>query len=438
MKPQFDVMIIGGGLAGTEAAWQLGKRGFCVALYEMRPRQMTAAHRSGDLAELVCSNSFRAANLENAVGLLKEEMRHLDSLIMAAADATRVPAGGGLAVDRSDFSRYIEDKLSALETVHILRERVDHIPGEGYVIIATGPLTDGGLAAEIAALAGNDKLYFYDAVAPVIYKDSIGFEKAFYASRYDKGAADYINCPLDEETYRAFYEALVTAETYPGKPFEKLRFFEGCMPIEEMARRGRDTLVYGPMKPVGLVDPRREVMPYGVVQLRQDDAAATLYNMVGFQTHLCRHEQERVFRMIPGLEKAEFARYGMMHRNTYINAPQCLHATMETKFRPGLFFAGQITGVEGYVESAANGLLAGLNCGLRLAGREPLVFPAVTGIGAQAQYITMADPRYFQPMNVNFGLFPPLEQKVRKKKEKNALLAARSLVSIDLLKAGLE
>ncbi len=434
MTAKVDVTVIGGGLAGVEAAWQIGKRGYAVTLFEMRPNYSTVAHKTGALAELVCSNSFRAANIENAVGLLKEEMRRLDSLIMAAADAHRVPAGGGLAVDRQGFSRFIEDRLAGMDNIEIIRERVNHIPEEGFVVVATGPLTEGVIAEEIAALAGNEKLYFYDALAPVFYRDSIDFEKAFFASRYDKGEADYINCPMDEKTYRTFYEALVTAETYPGKPFEKLLFFEGCMPIEEMARRGRETILYGPLKPVGLQDPRCGDKPYGVVQLRQDDAAATLYNMVGFQTHLLRGEQERVFRMIPGLENARFARYGMMHRNTYINAPQCLEATMEAKFRPGLFFAGQITGVEGYVESAANGLLAGINCGRRLAGEEGLIFPPVTGIGALARYITEADPQYFQPMNVNFGLFPGLEQRVRKKREKNGLLAERSLAALAELK----
>ncbi len=430
-----EATVIGGGLAGAEAAWQMARRGISVRLFEMRPHHSTGAHKTGALAELVCSNSFRAAALENAVGLLKEEMRRLDSLVMAAADQNRVPAGGGFAVDREGFSRTVEAMLASLDRMEIRRERVDRIP-EGLVVVATGPLTDGALAAEIQALAGDDKLYFYDAVAPVVFRDSIDFEKAFYASRYGKGESDYINCPLSKAEYGVFYEALIGAETYPGRAFETLRFFEGCMPIEEMARRGKETVLYGPLKPVGLHDPRRDGAFHGVVQLRQDNAAATLYNLVGFQTHLLRGEQQRVFRLIPGLEQAQFARYGMMHRNTYINAPQCLLATMEAKIRPGLFFAGQLTGVEGYVESAASGLLAGINAGRRLADEEPLVFPTETGIGALAHYIAGADPENFQPMNVNFGLFPALETRIRKKREKNAALAARSLAALEAFRKG--
>ena len=427
------VTIIGGGLAGAEAAWQLAKRGHDVDIYEMRPVTMTPAHKTDRLAELVCSNSFRAANVENAVGLLKEEMRRLDSLIMAAADAARVPAGGCLAVDRTVFSDFIEEKLAASGRVRVLREEVKTIPDDEVVIVATGPLTAPTLAEELAKLAGREDLYFYDAVAPIVAGDSIDMDVAFFASRYDKGDADYINCPMNEDEYNAFYEAIVTAKLYEPHGFEKIKFFEGCMPMEEMAARGRETMCHGPLKPVGLVDPRTGKMPYAVVQLRKEDNDGQLYNMVGFQTHLLRGEQERVFRMIPGLERAEFQRYGMIHRNTYIHSPKILDATMEARHRPGLFFAGQLTGVEGYVESAANGLLAGINAARRGDGRDGIVFPAETAIGALARYVATGNGSKFDPMNITFGLMPPLKERFRKKKEKNAKIAERALATLATL-----
>ncbi len=421
------VTIIGGGLAGSEAAWQLARRGHDVRVFEMRPATMTPAHKTGGLAELVCSNSFRAANVENAVGLLKEEMRRLDSLIMTAADAARVPAGGCLAVDRAAFSALIEEKLAATGKVEIVREEVTAIPDDDIVIVATGPLTAPALAEELGKLAGREDLYVYDAVAPIVSGESVNMDVAFFASRYDKGDADYINCPMTKEEYDAFYEAIVSARLYEPHGFEKIKFFEGCMPMEEMAARGRETMCHGPLKPVGLVDPRTGEMPYAVVQLRREDNEGQLYNMVGFQTHLLRGEQERVFRMIPGLEKAEFLRYGMIHRNTYIHSPKILEATMEARHRPGLFFAGQLTGVEGYVESSANGLLAGINAARRAEGRELVLFPAETAIGALARYVSTGGSGKFDPMNITFGLMPPLTERIRKKKEKNAKIAARSL-----------
>ena len=419
--------VIGAGLAGAEAAWQTAERGLDVNLYEMRPVRPTPAHHTADFAELVCSNSLRAASLENAVGLLKEEMRRLDSLIMRCADATTVPAGGALAVDRVGFARMITATLEEHPRVRVRRQEVSAIPEGGVVILATGPLTSPDLASSIRLLTGEDDLYFYDAVAPIIVLDSINMAKVFRSSRYDKGEAAYLNCPMSREEYGAFREALVVAERAPRKEFEKEVHFEGCMPVEALAARGRDTLAYGPMKPVGLTDPRTGKRPHAVVQLRQDNAAGTLFNLVGFQTNLKWNEQRRVFRMIPGLEEAEFVRYGVMHRNTYINSPVLLAPTFECKKRAGLFFAGQITGVEGYVESAAAGLVAGINAARRVAGRDLLVFPPETAHGALARYITTADPRRFQPMNITFGLFPPLEEKIRDKKEKNRRLAQRAL-----------
>lgn len=421
------ITIVGGGLAGCEAAWQIAKRGHEVRIYEMRPVTMTPAHKTEHLAELVCSNSFRAANIENAVGLLKEEMRRLDSLIMAAADATQVPAGGCLAVDRNAFSAMIEEKLLSTGKVEIIREEITEIPQDDVVIIATGPLTGEALAEKLADLAGRDDLYFYDAVAPIISSESINMDIAFFASRYDKGEAAYINCPMNQDEYNAFYEAITSAELYVPHGFEKLKFFDGCMPMEEMAARGRETMCHGPLKPVGLVDPRTGEMPYAVVQLRKEDNEGQLYNMVGFQTHLLRGEQERVFRMIPGLENAEFLRYGMIHRNTYIHSPKILAPTLETKERAGLFFAGQLTGVEGYVESTSNGLLAGINAVRCAEGRERVVFPPETAIGALAHYVSTGGTGKFDPMNITFGLMPPLGEKIRKKKEKNAKIAERSL-----------
>ena len=422
-----ELTIIGGGLAGCEAAWQAAKRGCPVTLCEMRPQQQTPAHRSGDLAELVCSNSFRAANVENAVGLLKEEMRRLDSLIMRAADQTAVPAGGALAVDRHRFSAAVEAALSATGLVTIERREVTALPSGGVVIVASGPLTAGALAAEIATLTEQEDLYFYDAVAPIISGDSVDMSVAFFASRYDKGEAAYLNCPLDAEEYARFYEALRSARVYEGHAFEKIKYFEGCMPIEEMAARGRDTMAYGPLKPVGLVDPRTGRQPHAVVQLRKEDAAGERYNLVGFQTHLLRDEQQRVFRLIPGLEQAEFERYGMIHRNTYICSPKYLTDRLSWRNRESLFFAGQITGVEGYLESAAMGLLAGVNAARTLQGRETVAFPPETAIGALANHVARGDRKHFEPMNVSYGLFPPLAVRTRGKRARHEAMAARAL-----------
>lgn len=427
------VIVVGAGLAGSEAAWQAALAGAMVELYEMRPADTTPAHHTGDFAELVCSNSLRAAGLENAVGVLKEEMRRMDSVIMAAADATRVPAGGALAVDRAGFSRYVTERVAAHPRIRVLRRRLDEVPRDlgAVTIVASGPLTAGALAEDIARLTGEASCYFYDAAAPIVAGDSIDMGRAFAASRYDKGEADYLNCPMDQQAYEAFWEALVTAETAAVKAFEEEKFFEGCMPIEVMAARGRDTLLFGPLKPVGLIDPATGDRPYAVVQLRRDNAAGTLYNIVGFQTHLKWPEQRRVFGMIPGLEHAEFVRYGVMHRNTFLNAPLVLRPTLQMQSEPTIFFAGQMTGVEGYVESAASGLVAGINAARLVKGEAPLVFPPETAHGALCHYITAADPKNFQPMNVNFGLMPPLKERVRVKKQKKERLADRALAAWD-------
>lgn len=422
-----NITVIGAGLAGSEASWQLARRGYRVKLYEMRPYKPTPAHQSGGFAELVCSNSLRAAALENAVGLLKEEMRRLGSIIMECADSTRVPAGGALAVDREAFSREVTERLEGHPNIEVVREEITSVTAPGIMILASGPLTSEGLARSIRMLTGQEYLYFYDAVAPIVTMESINMQKAFISSRYDKGEGSYINCPMNKEEYEQFRDALANAERAPRKEFEKEINFEGCMPIEVLSRRGVDTMRYGPLKPVGLTDPNTGRRPYAVVQLRQDNAAGTLYNMVGFQTHLKWGEQQRVFRMIPGLENAEFVRFGVMHRNTFINSPVVLDPTFECRLKPGLFFAGQITGVEGYVESAAAGLMAGLNAGLKLNNQPLLVFPPETAHGALARYITSAEAKNFQPMNITFGLIPPLEQVVRDKKRKNAMLAERAL-----------
>ena len=429
------VIVIGAGLAGSEAAWQAAEHGAQVTLFEMRPLRSTPAHKTDGFAELVCSNSLRGAGLENAVGVLKEEMRRMRSLIMQAADATAVPAGGALAVDRTKFSDYVTARIKQHSNITVQHEEITQIPStdEAIVIIASGPLTDGALSAEIAALLGNDSLYFYDAAAPLVTASSIDMMHAYRASRYGKGDAAYINCPMNEEQYEAFYAALTTAETAQAHDFEKEIFFEGCMPVEVMAARGKDTLLYGPLKPVGLEHPETGVRPYAVVQLRQDNAEGTIYNMVGFQTRLKWPEQQRVFRMIPGLTNAEFLRYGVMHRNSFINAPRHLRSTFQLRINERLFFAGQMTGVEGYVESAASGLMAGVNAA-RLAGNgEPLVFPSKTCHGALAHYITSCDPMHFQPMNINFGLLPPLAHLPRRtrKPEKKRLLAQRALEELD-------
>ncbi|HET8645276.1 MAG TPA: methylenetetrahydrofolate--tRNA-(uracil(54)-C(5))-methyltransferase (FADH(2)-oxidizing) TrmFO, partial [Vicinamibacteria bacterium] len=386
------VTIVGGGLAGCEAAWQLSRRGLGVDLFEMRPLRPTPVHRTGDLAELVCSNSLRGNALDQAAGLLKEEMRRLDSLVVRVADAVRVPAGSALAVDRDLFARRMTEAVEALPGVHLHRQEVRALPAEGVAVVATGPLTSEPLAEEIAAFVGQQHLYFYDAVSPVVEADSIDPAHSFRASRYGKGGDDYVNCPLDEGQYRAFYEALRAAECATLHDFEKELFFEGCLPLEVIASRGEDTLRFGPLKPVGLVDPRTGRRPYAVVQLRQDDLAATHFSLVGFQTQLKWPEQRRVFQMVPALGQAEFVRFGMIHRNTYVNAPSVLEPTFETRRRRGLFFAGQMSGVEGYVESAASGLLAGLAAAARAQGRPPLEFPPETALGALGRYIARSDP----------------------------------------------
>lgn len=428
-----EIIVVGGGLAGAEAAWQAAEAGVPVLLYEMRPHKMTPAHHTGLMAELVCSNSLRAAGLENAVGLLKEEMRRFGSLIMREADKHALPAGGALAVDREGFARGVTEALSGHPLITIVQEEVRQIPGveKGPVIVATGPLTAGPLADDIANLTGSEGFYFYDAAAPIVTSGSIDTEKTFRASRYGKGSADYINCPMNEQEYRRFYEALISAEVHYGHcDAEHEKYFEGCMPVEVLASRGYGTLLYGPMKPVGLTDPRTGRQSYAVVQLRQDDAAATLYNIVGFQTRLRWPEQKRVFSMIPGLERAEFVRYGVMHRNTYINSPDVLLPSLQFKTRAGLFFAGQITGVEGYVESAAMGLVAGINAARFSKGKPLLVWPDETAHGSLARYITSADPKHFQPMNVNFGIFPPITERVPKK-ERKSHYARRALQKVE-------
>jgi methylenetetrahydrofolate--tRNA-(uracil-5-)-methyltransferase len=423
------VNVIGAGLAGSEAAWQIAKRGIKVNLYEMRPVRQTPAHHTDKFAELVCSNSLRANTLTNAVGVLKEEMRKLDSVIIAAADACSVPAGGALAVDRHEFAEHVTRKVKNHPNVTVHNEEVIDIP-EGTTIIATGPLTSESLSERIKNITGEEHLYFYDAAAPIIEKDSIDMDKVYLKSRYDKGEAAYLNCPMNEQEFNAFYEALISAETVPLKEFEKEIFFEGCMPIEVMASRGKKTMLFGPLKPVGLEDPETGKRPYAVVQLRQDDAAGTLYNIVGFQTHLKWGPQKEVLRLIPGLENAEIVRYGVMHRNTFINSPNVLKDTYQLKERESLFFAGQMTGVEGYVESAASGLIAGINAARVAVGTQPVVFPHETAIGSMARYITTANQKNFQPMNANFGLFPDLPEKIRGKKERNEQHAHRALETI--------
>ena len=435
------VIIVGAGMAGSEAAWQVAQRGIKVDLYEMRPEKSTPAHKTEKFAELVCSNSLRGAGLENAVGLLKEEMRQLNSMIMESADINRVPAGGALAVDREGFSQYITDKVKNHPNVTVINKEIETIPQEddAITIIASGPLTSEVLAKSIGELTGQDYFYFYDAAAPLISKESIDMSKAYRASRYGKGTADYINCPMDKEEYEKFWQELTTAELAPIKEFEKAKFFEGCMPVEEMARRGIDTLLYGPLKPVGLEDPKTGKRPYAVVQLRQDNAADSLYNIVGFQTHLKWPEQKRVFGLIPGLENAEFVRYGVMHRNTFINSPELLRPTLQYKDRDDLLFAGQMTGVEGYIESAASGLVAGVNAAYLAKGENPVIFPEQTAHGSMCKYITSAVAKHFQPMNANFGLMPPLEERIRDKKLKKQKIAERALeflakFKIDVLK----
>ena len=428
---QPHITVIGAGLAGSEAAWQAASRGVKVTLYEMRPKVITAVHRTGLFAELVCSNSLRGASLENAVGLLKEEMRRLGSLIMREALKSAVPAGGALAVSRSEFAAGVTAALEQHPNITVVREEVREIPAEGVVVVASGPLTSAPLAEAILRFTGEKALSFYDAAAPIVNIETVNMDKVFRMSRYGKGDGDdYLNCPMSREEYEAFYEALLTAEkAMPHNPEdEKVCFFEGCLPVEEIARRGPDALRYGPMKPVGLTDPRTGRRPWAVVQLRQDNAAGTLYNLVGFQTSLKWGDQVRVFRMIPGLENAEFERLGVIHRNTFMKSPRLLHPTGESRTRPGLFFAGQMTGVEGYVESAAGGLVAGINAARRALGEVPVVFPRETAIGSLLHYITQADPEHFQPMNIAFGLMPPLEgPTMRDKRARKRQISERAL-----------
>ncbi|MGH7256402.1 MAG: methylenetetrahydrofolate--tRNA-(uracil(54)-C(5))-methyltransferase (FADH(2)-oxidizing) TrmFO [Nitrospirales bacterium] len=426
-----DVVVVGGGLAGSEAAWQAATRGARVTLHEMRPKEPTQAHKTGFLAELVCSNSLGSADILNAPGILKEEMRRLDSLIVRVADEVRVPAGSALAVDRDLFSQQITQALEGHPKVRILREEIKEIPTDCVCIIATGPLTSEGLSSAIRAVTHSRNLYFFDAISPIVDADSINMEVVFRASRYDKGGADYLNCPMDEPTYHAFYEALRTAERVQPKAFEQIPYFEGCIPIEVMAERGRQTMAFGPLKPVGLLDPRTGTRPYAVVQLRSENRHGTCYNMVGFQTKLTYPEQRRVFRMIPGLEKAEFLRLGSVHRNTFINSPQLLRDTLQLKSRGTLFFAGQLVGVEGYTESAAMGGLAGINAMRGLVGLPLVAPPPTTAHGSLIHYITTSDPRHFQPINTNFGVFPPLPTRIRDKEQKRRLIGQRALEDLE-------
>lgn len=426
------VHVIGAGLAGCEAVTQLTRHGIPVILHEMRPVKSDEAHKTAYFAELVCSNSLRAGNIENAVGLLKEEMRRLGSLIMQKADEHQVPAGGALAVDRDGFAAAVTEAVKANPLVTVIHEEVTNLESlEGTVIVASGPLTSDALFADIKKLLQADYLHFFDAAAPIVTADSLDYDKVYRASRYDKGGADYLNCPFyTKEEYVAFWEALCNAESAPVKDFEH-DVFEACMPIEEMAARGEDTMRFGPLKPVGLIDPRNSKEAYAVVQLRQDNAAASLYNLVGFQTHLKWPEQRRVFGMIPGLENAEFVRFGVMHKNTYLNSPQLLDKHFNLRSNKRFYFAGQMTGVEGYVESAASGLMAGLAAARAVLELPDVEFPDVTAHGALANYISNPAIENFQPMNINFGLIPPLTVRIRKKREKNAQIAARALEALD-------
>ena len=427
------VTVIGAGLAGCECAWQLAKRGIPVRLIEMKPKKYTPAHVSPDFAELVCSNSLRSDELTNAVGLLKEELRRLDSLILESADRNRVAAGGALAVDREGFAKYITEKIRSHPMIEVIEEEATEIP-DGEVVIATGPLTSDAMADTIQRLCPEFDLHFYDAVAPIVTLESVDMDSAFFASRYDKGTADYVNCPMTQEEYSAFVRELCAAREAPVHGFDDGAVFEGCMPVEVMARRGEDTLRYGPLKPVGLRDPRTGEDNYAVVQLRRDNTEGTLYNIVGFQTHLTFGEQKRVFSMIPALRNAEFVRYGVMHRNTYLNSPQMLDRYYRLRSEPRIHFAGQMTGVEGYVESCASGMLVGIETAAQILGLEPVDFPQETAIGALGLYVSGGSVGDFQPMNINFGIITPLDHRVRGKRNKNAEISARSLQIMDELK----
>ncbi len=427
-----EVTVLGAGLAGSECAWQLAKRGIKVRLFEMKPEKMTPAHKSPYFAELVCSNSLRSDELSNAVGLLKAEMRKMGSIIMESADANRVPAGGALAVDREGFARYVTEKLTACDNIELISKEATDFP-DGELVVATGPLTSDALAEKLTELCNDTGLHFYDAVAPIVTLESVDMDNAFFASRYDKGTPDYVNCPMDETEYKAFWKELCSAKEAAVHGFDDGGVFEGCMPVEVMARRGEDTLRYGPLKPVGLRDPRTGKDNYAVVQLRRDNSDGTIYNMVGFQTHLTWGEQKRVFSMIPALKNAEFVRYGVMHRNTYLNSPKLLDRYYRLKAEPRISFAGQMTGVEGYVESAASGMLVGIETAARLLELPPVDFPQETAIGALGLYISGGSVGDFQPMNINFGIITPLGYRVRGKRNKNAEISARSLAVIDEL-----
>jgi len=424
------IVVIGAGLAGCEAAWQIAKRGGKVILHEMKPGVYSPAHRSPFFAELVCSNSFKSESVENASGVLKEEMKQLDSLVLKVAKEAKVPAGESLAVDREVFSKQVTQTLENLNNVEVIRREVSSIPQDGITIIATGPLTSESLSRDIQKMTGSRHLFFYDAISPIVTADSIDYQHAFKSSRYGKGGEDYVNCPMDEEVYDRFVKALNQAERALVHPFEKRYFFEGCLPVEEMAERGRETLAFGPLKPVGLIDPKTGKQPFAVVQLRQEDRFETLFNLVGFQTRLKHEEQKRVFRMIPGLEKAEFVRLGSIHLNTFIDSPRLLSESLQLKTHPSLFFAGQITGVEGYMESTAIGLLSGMNAHRYANGMSTLVPPPPTAMGALVDYITHSSAVPFQPMNINFGLFPPLSGKSRGR-GRRLLLARRALSEME-------
>ncbi len=427
-----EVIVIGAGLAGSEAAWQLANRGLRVIIYEMRPQKLTPAHKTGYFAELVCSNSLRSKDLTNAVGLLKEELRRLGSLIIESADINQIPGGKALVVDREMFAKYITEKLLNHPNIRFVCEEMTEIPTDKVVIVATGPLTSDPLAKSLAKLISEPFLHFYDAISPIVYGDSIDWGKVFVADRYGEEEGAYVNCPLTKEEYERFVHELLRAEKVPLHSFEEPKYFEGCLPIEVMAERGIDTLRYGPMKPKGLIDPRTGKEPYAVVQLRPENAERTLYNMVGFQTKLKYHEQERVFRLIPGLEKAEFARYGSIHRNTFVNAPKVLTPYLQLKNYPNVFLAGQITGVEGYVESTAMGLVAGINAYRLIKGKELVTPPPETAIGSLVHYLQHSNPKHFQPMNINWGLFPEIPGKRKlKKEEKLRALVERALKALE-------
>ena len=436
MENKQTVTVIGAGLAGSEAAWQIAQAGYSVRLFEMKPQKFSPAHKSAGFAELICSNSLKAARIDSAAGLLKEEMRRMDSLLVACADKTAVPAGGALAVDRDRFSELVTKAITEHPNIEVMHGEVTEIPAEGVTVIASGPLTSDTLAEQITNLCGG-ALSFFDAAAPIVTRESLDMEHCFTASRYDKGDDDYINCPMNKEEYDAFYEALITAERAPIHDFDVMnpKVYEGCMPIEVMAQRGHDTIRFGPLKPVGLRDPRTGHRPWAVVQLRTENAEKTLFNLVGFQTNLKFPEQKRVFGMIPGLKNAEYMRYGVMHRNTFLDSPKLLNADFSMRTRPELFFAGQMTGVEGYIESAASGFLAGIEMARRLEGKPPVDFPRETAIGALGLYISDTTVSDFQPMNVNFGIMPPLGYRIKGgKRVKNAQLAARSLEKIDAMR----